>query len=764
MAASPASAYASWWPVAPRSVNALGIPLNNLGKDAVMTSSRMHQHGRLGAALALAACVLSLLHLQVAAASAEARPATDTAALLALAREFVAREEARRTPAYHALLAALRADPNGPLAELLAHPGVELMGIDARGRPLINSVFNLNSAITINTASLWPGGTSGYNLTGANDVGELAAWEQDLPLRTHQELVGRSHWAEAVGAATEHATHVCGTMIAAGVDPAAHGMSPAAHVVSYNWNDAEAEMATAAAEGLLISNHSYGYMAGWLPGYSAWYWCGDIEVDSLEDAGFGIYLEYSAEWDEIAYHAPYYLIVSAAGNLRGLGPEPGTWHWMYIGGQMVWSNMVHDINGGETGHDTLPYCSTTKNTLIVGAVEDVLVYVDPSSVVMSDFSGWGPTDDGRIKPDLVTNGVGVYSCVALGPDAYDSLTGTSCATPAATGSANLAVQFYEETHGETPLASTLKAILLHTTREAGPAPGPDYAFGWGLMNTNAAIDLIAADAATRDRIAEGLLSPGAVDVRRYDLGEAGPVTVTIVWTDPPGTPAPWSLDPPELKLVHDLDLRLEGVTVPEVYYPYVLDPADPFAAATTGDNFRDNVEKIYVEWAPAGEYRVTVGHKGELAQAQPYSLVQTGLTAAFSSAGGEELAASAVRWLPPGTNPFSDQARLRYELSAPATVSVRIYDITGRLARTLLERGAVGSGVHSLAWDGADDAGRHLPAGVYLCRLDVGASEVRSAGDPAAALESGRLLAWPSWGTAGPTGCQVAAQRVILVR
>jgi len=714
--------------------------------------------------LALAACVLSLVSLEVAAASADRHPATDARALQALAREFAAREEARRTPAYHALRAAWRAEPDGPLATLFASSGIELMGIDERGRPLINSVFNLNSAITINTSPLWPGGTSGHGLTGANDIGELAAWEQDLPLRSHQELAGRSHWAETTGGASEHATHVCGTMIAAGVDPEAHGMSPEAHVVSYNWDNAEAEMATAAAQGLLISNHSYGYMAGWLPGASAWYWCGDIEVDSLEDAGFGIYLDCSAEWDEIAWNAPYYLIVSATGNLRGVGPEPGTWHWMYIGGQMVWSNMVHDINGGETGHDTLPYRSTTKNTLIVGAVEDVLVYMDSSSVVMSDFSGWGPTDDGRIKPDLVTNGVDVYSCSNTATNAYERLTGTSCAAPAATGSANLAVQFYEATHGETPLASTLKAILLHTTREAGPAPGPDYAFGWGLMNTNAAIDLIAADAATRDRIAEGWLNPGEVDVWRYDHDEAGTVTVTIVWADPPGTPAPWSLDPPDLKLVHDLDLRLEDVTVPEVYYPYVLDPADPFAAATTGDNLRDNVEKIHVDWAPAGEYRITVGHKGELAQAQPYSLVQTGLTAAFSRVEAGDLAAASVRWLPPQSNPFADRSELRYELSASATVSVRVYDVAGRLARTLLERGAVGPGVHRLVWDGADDAGRSVPAGVYFCRLDVGAPEVRSAGGSAAALEAGRLLARPSWTTAGQMRRQIPAQRVVLVQ
>ena len=50
----------------------------------------------------------------------------------------------------------------------------------------------------------------------------------------------------------------------------------------------------------------------------------------------------------------------------------------------------------------------------VGAVNDVLNYTGPGSVGMSSFSSWGPTDDGRIKPDVVGNGVGLFSSIALG--------------------------------------------------------------------------------------------------------------------------------------------------------------------------------------------------------------------------------------------------------------------------------------------------------------------------------------------------------------
>jgi hypothetical protein len=54
-----------------------------------------------------------------------------------------------------------------------------------------------------------------------------------------------------------------------------------------------------------------------------------------------------------------------------------------------------------------------------------------------------------------------------------------------------------------------------------------------------------------------------------------------------------------------------------------LDPDNPAAAATTGDNFRDNCELIYLEAPPAGTYIVTVSHKGTLAVSQYYSLVSS---------------------------------------------------------------------------------------------------------------------------------------------
>jgi hypothetical protein len=68
-------------------------------------------------------------------------------------------------------------------------------------------------------------------------------------------------------------------------------------------------------------------------------------------------------------------------------------------------------------------------------------------------------------------------------------------------------------------------------------------------------------------------------------------------------------------------------------------------------------------------------------------------------------------------NPFNPATRVRYEVPAPGTtVSLRIYDVTGRMVRTL-EDGFVGPGLHVTHWDGTNEIGERVGSGVYFCRL-----------------------------------------------
>jgi len=417
-------------------------------------------------------------------------------------------------------------------------------------------------------------------------------------------------------------------MIAAGVNASAHGMSHQATLRAFDWNNDEGEMATEGAGGARVSNHSYGYITGWYYNYfgdNLWTWFGDPSVSATIDYYFGFYSSQAEEWDQIAFNAPQYLIVKSAGNDRGEGP-PGTMTHRHSDGGTF--SDFHERDGGTTGYDCISHAGVSKNILTIGAVNDIPGgYTGPGSVIASSFHSWGPTDDGRIKPDIVGNGIGLFSSLETSNTAYGSLSGTSMSSPNVSGSIGLLLEHEKNLWGTNHWnASTIKGLLIHTADEAGSANGPDYVFGWGLMNTLKAVQLISDDYEVEGNMIQELtLTDG--DTLTFPLVSSGEETLraTICWTDPPATPPAPSLNPSNLMLVNDLDLRIVRNTT--TYFPWVLNPASPAAAATTGDNFRDNVEQVVIYTPSAGTYTVQISHKGSLVGgSQNFSLILSGIT------------------------------------------------------------------------------------------------------------------------------------------
>ena len=77
-------------------------------------------------------------------------------------------------------------------------------------------------------------------------------------------------------------------------------------------------------------------------------------------------------------------------------------------------------------------------------------------------------------------------------------------------------------------------------------------------------------------------------------------------------------------------------------------------------------------------------------------------------------------------NPFHSTTTIRFDLPRRATVSLRIYDVAGRLVRTPVGRGTLEAGRHEAAWNGQSESGQRVGAGLYFCRLQAGAfSETR---------------------------------------
>ncbi|GAB4175810.1 MAG: hypothetical protein Fur0032_15660 [Terrimicrobiaceae bacterium] len=511
----------------------------------------------------------------------------DPARRAAVVERIAAEEEARRRAAVAKATAMglpLRTvDAAGRVSELR----------DFRGdRPLYLQTSNRNAAISsaANLVAAAP-----YSLNGSGM--RVGVWDEGSIRSTHQELTGRVTLRNPSAQLSDHATHVGGTVAASGVQAQAIGMAPQASIDSYDWNSDTSEMtaagaATATEAGKIpLSNHSYGFNA--------------------VTADMGRYDTETRSVDSLAASLPYYLIFWAAGNEQTDLPALG-------------------------GYQSITFIGLAKNVMTVGAVNDAVsggVRSTPAAT-MSNFSSWGPCDDGRIKPDVVANGVSVYSSTRGSNTSYASYDGTSMATPSAMGSATLLAQLYQrEFSGQRIRASMLKALMIHTADDLGPA-GPDYRFGWGLINTKAAADVILqhkASLGSPKLIEDSLTNAQKTRTHTFTWDGVSPIRATLAWTDPAGA-AQTAADSRTPNLVHNLDLRITSPNGTTVTQPFVM----PFVgtwtrssmamAAIRGKNNVDNVEQVLLTSpGQAGTYTVTVSLDGTLTtSSQAYSLVLTG--------------------------------------------------------------------------------------------------------------------------------------------
>ena len=525
-----------------------------------------------------------------------------------------------------------------PLRVALPNGGArELMDFDG-DQPLYYATCNVNAGISSGANLLW---AAPYNMSGSG--GTVGLWDASSARTTHREFGARVRTMDGSSATVDHSTHVAGTISASGYTASAKGMAPAVSVDSYDWTGDLSEMTSRGAsypgeaDKIYISSHSYGYSAGWAytatPAYT-WYGSGTTAAGIAND--FGMYSATTRDTDALAYSLPYYLIFWAAGNDRGDNPSAGA--SVSIGGSTVAYDPALHPPGDSVyrgGYDTLSYYALAKNVVTVGAVGDAVSggVRGLSGATMTSFSSWGPTDDGRIKPDLVANGYSLYSSLCGSDAAYGYMSGTSMATPSAAGTAQLLVSYYGALFpGQCLRASTLKGLLIHTASDLGTA-GPDYQYGWGLINAKAAADLIASVATNSavPRLAEQQLTPSAA-TRTHSFAWDGvsPIRVTLCWTDPAGA-ATTAADSRTTRLMNNLNLRVVGPAGTQ-HLPYVMPfvgawtVASMSAAATTGTNNTDNVEQVYVAAPPAaGTYQAVISYSGTLVNNQQnYALLISG--------------------------------------------------------------------------------------------------------------------------------------------
>ncbi len=484
---------------------------------------------------------------------------------------------------------------------------IALVDVSPSGVPIYIKADNLGVATSLGVNEMRTGGSLGLNLEGMGI--QVGIWDEGKVRNDHVEYAGRVTQIDNASTFSTHASHVLGTIMASGINANAKGMAPKSTAIAYDFFNDVSEMiskATPDQTSIILSNHSYGTLAGWDFDGSAWSWHGDPAISSTVDWKFGFYNSASNLYDDIAFNAPYYLIVKSAGNDNtdtGDGSRPP------------------DCNP----FDCIPTNGVAKNILTVGAARKLTgPYTGPADVVITTFSSLGPTDDGRIKPDIVAPGQGVFSASASSTSSYTTLSGTSMSSPAATGALVLLQELHKNLNGGHLMkASTLKALVIHSAREAGPSPGPDFKFGWGLLNAEGAAKILMDKDDQNIFVRELSLNNNGVFELELNPKENTKITATLVWADPAGTVQAPSLNPTTKMLKNDLDLRLvdDGGTT---QFPWILNAASPALAATKGNNVVDNVEKLEFGSPEPRVYKLRVSHKGTLVNGkQDFSLIVT---------------------------------------------------------------------------------------------------------------------------------------------
>lgn len=519
-------------------------------------------------------------------------------------------------------------------------------------------------ASSLQTANAKPLHANGIKGNGM----KVGVWDGGVAQSNHLAFTGGRYVVKDGTTTTHyHAAHVAGT-VAGGLwtDQETLGFASESQVYGYSWFNDLSEMATAASattNSIHVSNHSYGIDFG-SGGWSA--------------SIFGQYDAEARDTDLIANNAPYYTIVFAAGNDRTSGFNPTR----------------------QGGKDLLSQAGVSKNTVVVAATEGTenfsgitgstsVISVGGVGPFMSSFSNYGPTDDFRIKPDISAKGVDVKSISNTGITSTLTISGTSMAAPAVTGVFTMWQGYHKQVFDRYMRSASVRALMAHTARETGPGPGPDFMFGWGLIDAAKGVDIMNQAKATVNTaiFTEIDITQGQTFQYVFPYDGVGPLVATIAWNDPAGTVTPSSSANLNLKkLVNDLDLRLINTDTNTEYLPWSLDQdfsktqTSTTIAVRNADNVRDNIEKIEPQGAVAGNYKVVVTHKGTLqGGGQNFSLIISGAGGTMPKLdGGVSVESVALENLTIYPNPTASLLNVAGDLNVLSGASAQIFDISGK--------------------------------------------------------------------------------------
>ncbi len=340
--------------------------------------------------------------------------------------------------------------------------------------------------------------------------------------------------------------------------------------------------------------------------------------------------------------------------------------------------VLNAIGNSGPSSGTLGSPADADSVIAVGAVD--------SLGNVAGFSSRGPTSDGRIKPEVVARGV--FNMVASANGFFTHSSGTSFSTPMTAGAVGLLLEAHPGWSG-----FDVRQALITSASHPG---APDNITGYGLVNAAAAAEQ-AAKSPPLVSLPFALISPAR------------------------GTTVPTAA--PQFRW----ERSLAGAAGDTILYSVLLGTDSTFAVVDTFSAGQDTTWFPVAYLTPGQTYHWTVIAENQAGWKRAAYMPSRLQVSATASAFEPDAGTAGPRLSATGPNPFRGVTRFRFRVPAAPEGgfrgwSVDVFDMGGRHVRTLAAGGRGASGLEEeLSWDGRDDLGRPLAAGVYFVSLEDGA-------------------------------------------
>ncbi len=389
-------------------------------------------------------------------------------------------------------------------------------------------------------------------------------------------------------------------------------------------------------------------------------------------------------------------------------------------------------NQGQTSQYRITEPGNSKSVLSVGALGNGTLATN-----LATFSSRGPAPDGRVKPEACTPGDLVFSASYNTTNSYVSMSGTSMAAPSCNGSIGLLRSYLRKgfypsgaRRGADSLryvsGALLKAMIaVSTDPNIGSYVIPSDYVGWGRFNLDSVLFFSTPTVERRKLLLYddtiGLATGQFRDYQFTVSDGAVPLRAAVMWYDTAAAAGATRA------IINDLNVRM------------IASNSDSFKGNrySAGQSVRnttlpydsiDVLECFRVNAPNTGLWTLRVMARNVVTRPQPYAVVITG---GLPATGVQE---EAVEITGPMRLVFGDfkpnPARIGknavrfYAPHANRQYTLKVYDASGVLVRTLLESRLTVSGWQTVVWDSRDGRGKTVAPGVYFYRLDTEATSL----------------------------------------